>query len=321
MSFGLGTFADDTHTFAGLVLDGARVVEVEGTTLALLQDWDRSFERLTALADSAPRWRRARVVERAVADRALRPDPLRRRQLSPSPAADALRVRAPPRQPRCRRPSCGPRPRRTSSNSPRRAHRSSSPGCPAPSAAPTTTSSSSARHRPRLGTRARRRHRSHGLARRAPSDALEHVAGYTIANDISTRDVMDRPNFPMTDFVATRATADLQAHRPLHRARASSSLTHATCRSRSRVNGDVMQDESTSDIIYGVEQLIELRLARCSFSRPGDLLLTGSPAGNAAHHGNRWLRARRRHRGRDHRPRRRSATAAADEATFTAGGG
>jgi 2,4-didehydro-3-deoxy-L-rhamnonate hydrolase len=25
--------------------------------------------------------------------------------------------------------------------------------------------------------------------------------------------------------------------------------------------------------------------------RAGDLLLTGSPAGNAAHHGGRWLRA------------------------------
>jgi 2-keto-4-pentenoate hydratase/2-oxohepta-3-ene-1,7-dioic acid hydratase in catechol pathway len=56
-----------------------------------------------------------------------------------------------------------------------------------------------------------------------------------------------------------------------------------------RVNGDVMQDESTSDIIFGVEQLIEYASSMIVL-RPGDLLLTGSPAGNAAHHGDRWLR-------------------------------
>ena len=36
------------------------------------------------------------------------------------------------------------------------------------------------------------------------SEALQCVAGYTICNDVSTRDVMFRPGFPMTDFLMTK---------------------------------------------------------------------------------------------------------------------
>jgi 2-keto-4-pentenoate hydratase/2-oxohepta-3-ene-1,7-dioic acid hydratase in catechol pathway len=43
------------------------------------------------------------------------------------------------------------------------------------------------------------------------------------------------------------------------------------------------------DIIYGVEELVSYASTIAELF-PGDLLLTGSPAGNAGHHGNRWLR-------------------------------
>jgi 2-keto-4-pentenoate hydratase/2-oxohepta-3-ene-1,7-dioic acid hydratase in catechol pathway len=49
------------------------------------------------------------------------------------------------------------------------------------------------------------------------------------------------------------------------------------------------QDESVDDIIYGVEELVGYASHLAELS-PGDILLTGSPAGNAGHHGNRWLR-------------------------------
>jgi 2-keto-4-pentenoate hydratase/2-oxohepta-3-ene-1,7-dioic acid hydratase in catechol pathway len=55
-----------------------------------------------------------------------------------------------------------------------------------------------------------------------------------------------------------------------------------------KVNDEVMQDEGVDDIIYGVEALVAYA-SRVVELQPGDLLLTGSPAGNAAHHGNRWL--------------------------------
>jgi 2-keto-4-pentenoate hydratase/2-oxohepta-3-ene-1,7-dioic acid hydratase in catechol pathway len=56
-----------------------------------------------------------------------------------------------------------------------------------------------------------------------------------------------------------------------------------------RLNGEVMQDEFVEDIIYGVEDLVAYA-STVTDLKPGDLLLTGSPGGNAGHHGNRWLR-------------------------------
>ena len=49
-----------------------------------------------------------------------------------------------------------------------------------------------------------------------------------------------------------------------------------------------MQDESVDDIIYGVERLVSWASTIVNLE-PGDIILTGSPAGNAGHHGNRWL--------------------------------
>jgi 2,4-didehydro-3-deoxy-L-rhamnonate hydrolase len=118
--------------------------------------------------------------------------------------------------------------------------------------------------------------------------AMEHVAAYTISNDVSTRDVMDRPNFPMTDFMATKIRPTFFPTGP-YLVPAAFVPDPYDLRVTLKVNGEVMQDESTSDIIFGIEQLIEYA-STLIVLRPGDLLLTGSPAGNAAHHANRWLR-------------------------------
>jgi 2,4-diketo-3-deoxy-L-fuconate hydrolase len=121
-----------------------------------------------------------------------------------------------------------------------------------------------------------------------PKDAMSYIAGYTIANDVSTRDLMNRSDTSMTDFIMTKSRPTffpvgpyivprefVPNPRDLHL-----SLT---------VNGEVMQDESADDIIYGVEELVSYA-SNAAQLLPGDILLTGSPAGNAGHHGNRWLR-------------------------------
>jgi 2,4-didehydro-3-deoxy-L-rhamnonate hydrolase len=118
--------------------------------------------------------------------------------------------------------------------------------------------------------------------------AMEHVAGYTMSNDVSTRDVMQRPNFPMTDFIATKIRPTFFPTGP-YVVPAAFVPDPYDLRVTLKVNGEVMQDESTSDIIFGIEQLVAYA-STLIVLRPGDLLLTGSPAGNAAHHGNRWLR-------------------------------
>ncbi len=125
--------------------------------------------------------------------------------------------------------------------------------------------------------------------RRIPeADALSHVAGYTIANDVSTRDVMFRPRFPMTDFAMTKLRPTFFPVGPYF-VPTEFVPDYRDLRITLKVNGEVMQDEGVDDIIYGVEQLIAY-VSGVVDLRPGDLLLTGSPAGNAAHHDDRWLR-------------------------------
>ncbi len=316
MSFGLGTFADDTHTFSGLVLDGARVMEVEGTTLALLQDWDRSSERLSALADSAP----------------------------DGVALESLNVRspiAPSGQILCAGANYRRHLRQMHYAFERR-H-----GNQAPEAELRAASAAYVEQLAETGTPFVFAGLPGALCgayddivlfgpgtdhdwelelavvigrtawRVSAEHALEHVAGYTIANDISTRDVMDRPNFPMTDFVATKLRPTFKPTGP-YIVPAQFVPDPRDLQITLRVNGDVMQDESTSDIIFGVEQLIEYASSMLVL-RPGDLLLTGSPAGNAAHHGDRWLRPGDVVEG-EITGLGAQRNRCADEATFTAGG-
>jgi 2,4-diketo-3-deoxy-L-fuconate hydrolase len=118
--------------------------------------------------------------------------------------------------------------------------------------------------------------------------AMECVAGYTISNDVSTRDVMFRPNFTMTDFLMTKGRPGFFPTGPYLVPREFVS-DYRRLRLSLKVNGAVMQDELVDDIIYGVEDLVAYA-STITELRPGDILLTGSPGGNAGHHGNRWLR-------------------------------
>jgi 2-keto-4-pentenoate hydratase/2-oxohepta-3-ene-1,7-dioic acid hydratase in catechol pathway len=127
----------------------------------------------------------------------------------------------------------------------------------------------------------------HGGRHIPEASAMEHVAGYTISNDVSTRDVMHRPRFPMTDFLMTKMRPTFFPTGPYVVPR-EFVPDYRALRITLSVNGEVMQDEGVDDIIYGVEQLIAYA-SRVVDLQAGDLLLTGSPAGNAAHHGNRWL--------------------------------
>lgn len=51
-----------------------------------------------------------------------------------------------------------------------------------------------------------------------------------------------------------------------------------------KLNGEVMQDESTKDMIFDVARMVAYA-SRTAQLLPGDLVLTGSPAGNGMHWG------------------------------------
>lgn len=122
----------------------------------------------------------------------------------------------------------------------------------------------------------------------SPDDALDHVAGYVMSNDITVRDVMARPDLPLTDFVTSKNRPTFFPTGPvILPARFVSD--YRRLRITLKVNGETMQDELVDDIIHGVERCVSYASHSARLS-PGDMILTGSPAGNAGTHGNRWLR-------------------------------
>ena len=113
-------------------------------------------------------------------------------------------------------------------------------------------------------------------------DALDHVAGYTIVNDITTRDLVFRKDMKEigTDWYrAKNAPGFLPTGPLLVPARF---VDPADTPVRLELNGEVMQDANTSDLLFDVPALISAA-SQTHPLLPGDLLLTGSPAGNGQH--------------------------------------
>lgn len=118
--------------------------------------------------------------------------------------------------------------------------------------------------------------------------ALSHVAGYAIVNDISARDLIPRTDYKMlgTDWFRSKGQAGFLPFGPyLVPARFVANPQDLTL--RLTVSGKVMQDETTADMIFDIARQIEYISSYCRLL-PGDLICTGSPAGNGTHY-NRFL--------------------------------
>ena len=111
-------------------------------------------------------------------------------------------------------------------------------------------------------------------ARVARSQALEHVAGYCIANDYAIRDYLEnwyRPNMRVKNrdgctvlgpwFVDAADVAD-----------------PANLSLRTFVNDQLTQQGNTRDLIFDIPYLVEYLSSFMTLS-PGDVILTGTPEG------------------------------------------
>jgi len=105
------------------------------------------------------------------------------------------------------------------------------------------------------------------------ANAMSHVFGYTVINDVSGRDVQFRANqmdlgkgfdtfCPMGPWVVTADEVQ--------------DVTHA--RLRSWVNGEPRQDATAQQWIYSIPELIE-HASRHLTLESGDIITTGTPAG------------------------------------------
>lgn len=128
-------------------------------------------------------------------------------------------------------------------------------------------------------------------ARNIPRErALEHVAGYTIANDLTTRDLVYRPDLQAigTDWLRAKNAPTFLPTGPFI-VPAAFVADPMDVTITLRLNGEVMQSASTEDMIFDVAALVSYVSRRVRLE-PGDLLCTGSPAGNGMHH-RRFLQA------------------------------
>ena len=108
-----------------------------------------------------------------------------------------------------------------------------------------------------------------GIAR---EQAMAHVFGYTILNDVTARDLQQAHKQwflgksidgfgPMGPWITTADEVDAASLR-------------VTC----RVNGELRQDSNTADLIFDIPTLIET-ISRGITLSPGDVIATGTPEG------------------------------------------
>jgi 2-keto-4-pentenoate hydratase/2-oxohepta-3-ene-1,7-dioic acid hydratase in catechol pathway len=106
-------------------------------------------------------------------------------------------------------------------------------------------------------------------------DALDFVRGYVVANDVSGRDLQFSDGqwvrgksldtfLPVSELVPAREVADPQA-----------------LGIRAVLNGEVMQDSTTANMIFGVAEIVAF-VSEAITLEPGDLIITGTPAGVGA---------------------------------------
>jgi 2-keto-4-pentenoate hydratase/2-oxohepta-3-ene-1,7-dioic acid hydratase in catechol pathway len=118
--------------------------------------------------------------------------------------------------------------------------------------------------------------------------ALGHVAGYTIANDLSARDRGRRANMPD----ASPFKWDWTKHKTFEGScplgpwivPASDIGNPQKLKLKLWVNGVLKQDSNTSEMIYTLAEQIE-QLSAGMTLHPGDIILTGTPAGVGAGRG------------------------------------
>lgn len=103
-----------------------------------------------------------------------------------------------------------------------------------------------------------------------PEDAASYILGYTVANDVTARDVQ------RTDGQWARAKG-FDSACPLG-PWIDTDLDVDDLAVRSRVNGEIRQDGRTRDMIFDIPYLVSY-ISEAFTLLPGDVILTGTPAG------------------------------------------
>jgi 2-keto-4-pentenoate hydratase/2-oxohepta-3-ene-1,7-dioic acid hydratase in catechol pathway len=103
-------------------------------------------------------------------------------------------------------------------------------------------------------------------------NALEAVRGYICANDVTARDLQ----FSDGQWTRGKSPDTFCPVGPLVPASEIPDLY--SLRIRAIVSGEVLQDSTTANLIFGIDEIIS-HVSQTATLEPGDLILTGTPAG------------------------------------------
>lgn len=104
-------------------------------------------------------------------------------------------------------------------------------------------------------------------------DALSHIFGYTIVNDISARDIQNQHQ----QFYRGKSLDGSAPMGPCIVTADEIPDPHALGL-RLRVNGKTMQDSNTNDLIFKIPEIIATYSSGTTLE-PGDIFITGTPSG------------------------------------------
>ena len=106
-----------------------------------------------------------------------------------------------------------------------------------------------------------------------PSEALDHLAGYTLLNDLSARDYQ----FKTPQWMPGK-TFDGSAPVGPALVTKDEAGPHDEIGIALDLNGERMQESSTADLVHSIPVLVEY-LSMLMTLEPGDVVATGTPAG------------------------------------------
>ncbi|MFD1341111.1 fumarylacetoacetate hydrolase family protein [Litorisediminicola beolgyonensis] len=119
----------------------------------------------------------------------------------------------------------------------------------------------------------------HGGRDVSAEDATALIWGYAIANDLTRRDMQAEAKKLGRPWDLAKGFDHSAAIGPVHHADAAGSLNRGAI--RTYVNGALRQDGDLSEMIWSVPEIIAA-LSRSIALLPGDVILTGTPAGVGA---------------------------------------
>ncbi|KAF4332412.1 bifunctional 4-hydroxyphenylacetate degradation enzyme [Fusarium beomiforme] len=121
-----------------------------------------------------------------------------------------------------------------------------------------------------------------------PEEASDAIAGYTIGLDLSCRDLFQTGPRSLVDIIRGKAQPGMKPCGSIFWPKECiGNLEDAPV--RLWLNGALMMDGRTSEMIRSPAECIA-EISQVIPLEPGDMILTGTPAGSATSHGNRWLK-------------------------------